>query len=136
MSKYQIKKFADEIKNTVCRWIGCIRERLEDRDFKEKELGPEWWYYNTPTGLVNYADYEAMRPLVEFEHNVELIKLTPRKLMQLLGTEAGREIIHPNIWVNALFADYSSSFVPCEQWKENRESIVKGSEKMYMGLSK
>ena len=33
-------------------------------------------------------------------------KLTPRKLLQLLGTESGREIIHPNIWVNALFADY------------------------------
>jgi len=32
--------------------------------------------------------------------------MTPRKLLQLLGTEAGRNIIHPNIWVNALFADY------------------------------
>ena len=26
--------------------------------------------------------------------------------MQLLGTECGRQIIHPNIWVNATFADY------------------------------
>jgi len=35
-----------------------------------------------------------------------IVKLTPRKLLQLLGTEAGRNIIHPNIWVNALFASY------------------------------
>ena len=41
-SDYQIKKFADEIKDTVCRWIGCTREQLEDREFKEKELGEEW----------------------------------------------------------------------------------------------
>lgn len=32
--------------------------------------------------------------------------MTPRLLLQLLGTECGREIIHPDIWVNALFADY------------------------------
>ena len=37
-----------------------------------------------------------------------LVKLTPRKLLQLLGTDCGRDIIHPNIWVNALFADYVS----------------------------
>jgi len=33
-------------------------------------------------------------------------QMTPRLMLQLLGTEAGRKIIHPNIWVNALFADY------------------------------
>ena len=60
----------------VCFLLGCSRSDLEDREFKEKELGEEW------DGL------------------------TPRKLLQLLGTEAGRHIIHPNIWVNALFADY------------------------------
>lgn len=32
--------------------------------------------------------------------------MTPRLLMQLLGTECGRHIIHPNVWINALFADY------------------------------
>ena len=35
--------------------------------------------------------------------------LTPRKMLQLLGTEAGREIIHPNIWVNALMAEYQNN---------------------------
>ena len=73
---YANKKYSEKLKYMVCFLLGCDRSDLEDREFKEKELGEEW------DGL------------------------TPRKLLQLLGTEAGRHIIHPNIWVNALFADY------------------------------
>jgi len=73
---YANKKYSEKLKYMVCFLLGCSRSDLEDREFKEKELGEEW------DGL------------------------TPRKLLQLLGTEAGRHIIHPNIWVNALFADY------------------------------
>jgi len=73
---YVNKKYSEKLKYMVCFLLGCSRSDLEDREFKEKELGEEW------DGL------------------------TPRKLLQLLGTEAGRHIIHPNIWVNALFADY------------------------------
>ena len=72
----EIKKFAGKLKEIAAILIGCDVSDFEDREFKEKELGEEW------------------------------DRLTPRKLLQLLGTEAGREIIHPNIWVNALFADY------------------------------
>jgi hypothetical protein len=36
----------------------------------------------------------------------EIQKMTPRLLLQLLGTECGRNIIHPNIWINALFSEY------------------------------
>jgi hypothetical protein len=32
--------------------------------------------------------------------------MTPRLLLQLIGTECGRDIIHPNIWVNSTFADW------------------------------
>lgn len=32
--------------------------------------------------------------------------ITPRLLLQLIGTECGRKIIHPNIWVNALMSEY------------------------------
>ena len=109
-SNYQIKRFEDKLKDMVCILLGCTREQLEDRDFKEKELGEKWWYYKTSNGLVSYTDYEAMRPLVEFKHDEELIKLTPLKLLQLFGTNCGIDIIHPNIWINALFADYKS---PC-----------------------
>lgn len=31
---------------------------------------------------------------------------TPRTLMQMLGTDGGRNIVHPNIWVNGLMSEY------------------------------
>ena len=100
LSGFEIKKFADPIKDTVALWLGCTREDLEDRDFKEKELGDEWVkIFNGVIKLKNETDYcytEAMR-------------LTPRKMMQLLGTECGRDIIHEDIWVNILFRDYLKS---------------------------
>lgn len=107
---FEIKKFADKLKEIVCLLIGCTREQLEDREFKEKELGEEWWYWES------YSDFKGAGridlELLPYTGNEELypaepIKLTPRKLLQILGTDCGREIIHPNIWVNALFADYT-----------------------------
>ena len=32
---------------------------------------------------------------------------TPRLLLQIMGTQIGREIIHPNIWVNSLMNEYN-----------------------------
>jgi hypothetical protein len=119
---WEIKKFADKLKDITCILLGCTREQLEDREFKEKELGEEWDKY-----IVEYDDFEffvskvfltledannALEGIREVYNNVsepKLIKLTPRLLMQLLGTECGRNIIHPNIWVNSLFADYRKS---------------------------
>jgi hypothetical protein len=95
---FENKKFADKLKDIVCMLIGCTREQLEDREFKEKELGEEWrQYFND--------DYDLV---CEKESTFSSL-LTPRKLLQLLGTEAGRQVIHNNIWVNALFADYDTS---------------------------
>jgi len=101
-SKFTHKKFADKLKDFVCSIIGCSRINLEDRDFKDKELGPEWWYWIIHDKMVPYEKGAELE-----DH---LVKLTPRKIMQLVGTEAGRQIIHPNIWVNALFADYHKNF--------------------------
>lgn len=109
--KYEIKKFADKLKDIVCLLIGCTREQLEDREFKEKELGEEWWYYKDKQNysITVYNDFT--------DHNYEimyhLIKLTPRTLLQLLGTECGRRIIHPNIWVNSLMNEYKSIDCKC-----------------------
>lgn len=83
-SPFVIKKFADKLKDMVCLLIGCTRDQLEDINFKNKPLGKEW-------------DIKVHR---------ETESLTPRKILQLLGTECGRQIIHNNIWINALFADY------------------------------
>lgn len=104
-NSWQVRKFADKLKDIVCLLIGCTRDQLEDRDFKEKELGEDWWYYKGETGLYPYnTPYEANKKL-------PLIKLTPRKLLQLLGTECGRQIIHPNIWCLALFNNYLINYI-------------------------
>ena len=41
-SNWKIKKFADKLKDIVCLLIGCTREQLEDRKFKETPLSSEW----------------------------------------------------------------------------------------------
>ena len=118
-SPYQIKKYADKLKEIVCLLIGCTRADLESHEFKEKELGEEWVAYKVFTQKYHYNEYELFnnRESAEsfaFQHygsdikgRVITIKLTPRLLLQLLGTDCGRDIIHPNIWINALFADYT-----------------------------
>jgi hypothetical protein len=105
---YKNKKYSEKLKYMVCFLIGCSRSDLEDREFKEKELGEDWivhWYKDNKgrkflTKTASEAANHPDRAVVGQD------MLTPRLLLQLLGTEAGRQIIHPNIWVNALFADY------------------------------
>ena len=99
-SKYVIKKFADKLKTLVCLLIGYTREQLEDRVLKEKELGEEWWYYKgRNNSLIPYNKNSKRNP-------EDLIKPTPRLLLQLIGTNLFREQLHPNTWVNASFANY------------------------------
>ena len=105
INNYQIKEFEDKRKDIVCLLIGCTRGQLEDREFKEKELGEEWVAYKAAGSSVLYATEEEIRKTTPIPIKV---RLTPRLLLQLLGTECGREIIHPNIWINALFADYKT----------------------------
>jgi len=139
---WQIKKFADKLKDIVCMLIGCTREQLENKEFKEKELGEEWVkyavegfyipetmdsesneyhesidYFSTEKEAIDFAinteknlnvpeDKRQFGLSGDYSYEIIQIKLTPRKLLQLLGTEAGRNIIHPNIWVNALMSKY------------------------------
>jgi hypothetical protein len=123
ISNWQVKKFADKLKDIVCILIGCTREQLEDQDFKNTNLGEEWntkFYYITDNqgGILekHYSIEEAKEFLpywddsitVNYPPEIEEVEqiLTPRLLLQLLGTECGRDIIHPSIWVNALMSEY------------------------------
>lgn len=80
---FQVKKFAYKLKQIVALLTGCTVEDLENQEFKNKYLPAEWQGYDDVTALLTY-----------------------RWLMQVVGTEAMRDVIHNNIWVNALFADY------------------------------
>ena len=113
VSGWEVKKFADKLKDITCILLGCKREQLEDRDFKEKELGKEWWYWYMvhPGGYSStMLDYlNTSKNQLSYYEGLKLIKLTPRLLMQLLGTDCGRKILHPNIWCNSLMSEYKES---------------------------
>lgn len=108
-SQYEIKKFADKLKDIVCLLIGCTREQLEDREFKEKELGEEWWYYtntlfnNEDKKLVSYTEANSF---IKNSTKWYFIKPTPRILLQQIGTDLFRNQLHPNTWVSSAFANY------------------------------
>jgi len=122
---YQIKKYADKLKDIVCLLIGCTRADLESHDFKDKELGEEWWYFQ-------YDGGERVPFLGKHTRGTTnpVIKLTPRLLLQVLGTDCGRDIIHPNIWVNSLFADYKAlaSMTPVIIDFSKKDSVTEVSE--------
>jgi len=116
----EIKKFADKLKDIVCILLGCTRAQLEDRTFKETVLGEQWVIYDE-TAIKNWLldcktreeiDNMSSEDFMEFAklhfglHPEKHTFYTPRKLLQILGTEGGRNLIHPNIWINATFSDY------------------------------
>lgn len=105
---WKIKKFADKLKDIVCLLISCTREQLEDAEFKNKELGEEW---NKIDWIVNVNNPSRDEPSIK-----HIKKLTPRLLLQLIGTECGRNIIHPNIWINSLFNDYDTTKITSDDF--------------------
>ena len=109
-SNWQIKKFADKLKDIICILINCTREQLEDESIKSKELGEEWWYwYMERDGgyspiILDYLT-TTKKELKNYE-GLELIKPTIRFLLQFIGTNLFRDQLHPEIWVNALMSEY------------------------------
>ena len=100
---WKIVKFADKLKDIVCLLIGYTRSQLEAREFKEKELGEEWWYYKGRNNSLIAYSKDSKR------NREDLIKLTPRLLLQLVGTDLFRNQLHPNTWVTATFANYQNN---------------------------
>jgi hypothetical protein len=98
-TKWSIEKFAAKLKLVAQILTGVPAYKFEDRNFKESEMPSEW------NSLEQSGRYKTSKPM------------TYRTLLQKLGTEAMRNGLHTNVWVNALFADYKptqmvSSFPP------------------------
>jgi hypothetical protein len=89
------KKWAGKLKDVAEIISGIPKEKFEDQEFKKTNMGIEWatWYPNID------------RP--------EL--MTVRDFLQILGTEAMREGLHKNTWVNALLADYKAYNVSTDE---------------------
>ena len=110
---WKILRFADAVKDIVCILLYCTREDLEDIDFKNKELDEEWDRYylfgsnpvDKQTIIKRYKEEHSINPS-QYWLDSQKLKMTPRLLLQLIGTECGRNIIHPDIWVNCLKKKY------------------------------
>ena len=99
-SIWEQKAFAGKLKQTASLLTGIPVEKFEDQEFKNTQLGEEWWYFQGRNGSLISYNKDSKRS------DEDLIKLTPRLLLQIIGTECIRDKVHPNAWVNALFADY------------------------------
>ena len=71
---------------------------FEDQEFKKSYLGAEWGTIES-NPLNSIPVFEN----IEFNHLMSV-----REFLQKLGTEAMRDGLHTNVWVNALFADYKA----------------------------
>ena len=91
-SNFQNKKFAGKLKLIGSILSGAPVEKFEDQEFKKTNMNSEWDYE-----LVG-EDWADSKPV--------LVPMTYREFLQKLGTEAMRDGLHTNVWVNALFADY------------------------------
>ncbi len=107
---WQIKKFADKVKQIVCLLTGCNMKQLEDEEFKNKTLNEDWWYHDD-------RQHNLKIPY-SFEENTSLwyggvpkVKFTYRQMLQFIGTDLFRNQFHPNTWVNALFNHYDKYFL-------------------------
>lgn len=86
---WKIKKFSGKLKIIASLLTGIPAEKFEDQEFKQSYLGPEWSY---PVDIPN--------------HGAEEWDMSVREFLQRLGTDAVRNGLHTNAWVNALMADY------------------------------
>lgn len=76
---WQFRKFAGKLKQIASILTGVDAHHFEDQAFKTRKMGKEWGF------------------------------MTYREFLQRLGTEAIRNGIHQQAWVNAMFADFHST---------------------------
>lgn len=94
-SGWEIKKWAGKLKTIASLLTGIPVEKFEDQKFKKTTLGPEWTTWATNDGNPPKDGTAVIGKL-----------MTVRDFLQKLGTDACRNGLHTNTWVNALMADY------------------------------
>lgn len=77
-SGWYVERFANNVKKVASLLLGCPIEKFEDGKFKESYLGKEW--------------------------NRDGKRMTVREFLQRIGTDALREGLHKDVWVNSLLA--------------------------------
>ena len=91
----EIKSYADKLRTVAEVLTGIPAEKFKDRNFKNSKMPIEWGWY---------GDEED--------------PMTVREFLQELGTDAIRDSLNPNAWINALMSDYV-----CEELNEGETCI-------------
>ena len=99
---YPIVSFADKLKDITCVLAGCTREDLEDYDFKENELVPDY-----------------LRP---YCLNAE--KPTFRAFLQHFGSEVMRGV-NDNIWIDCTLSNCGKDAIISDCRFPNEAKAVK-----------
>ena len=113
-NKFEEKAFAYKLKQIVSIITGCSIEDLESQEFKNKELNEEWNWYKTPQttsegiAFIRSTPTEEAKKFLAFPQRIR--PYTYREILQRVGTEAMRNNIHEDVWINALFSDYSNPY--------------------------
>lgn len=92
-STWRVKKFSFALKKVASILTGIPIHKFEEQEFKESYLGSDW---STPVASPNDELMKAM---------------SVRELLQKLGTDAIRDGLHENAWVNAAMAGYQPTHI-------------------------
>lgn len=98
-NNWEIKKFATKVKQIASLITGIPLKKFEDQEFKKTFLDAHW----------NKEIFENKTSLDKNNkaYNKSIVKpITVREMLQIIGTDALRNNLHQDVWVNALFADY------------------------------
>jgi len=107
-SGWEIKKWAGKLKEIASMLTGIPKHKFEDQEFKKTELSHQWSSLKHKAG-------KRQDGIFPKKINMEIVPMTVRDFLQKLGTDAIRDGLHTNAWVNALMADYTPTQV---QWSD------------------
>jgi hypothetical protein len=107
LSPYQNKKMAGKLKQVASILTGIPVNKFEDQEFKKTILGSEWnyeWNIDWENDWYPVAVGKGNRKKEEFGGGIN--KMTIREFLQKLGTDAIRNGLHEDTWLNAFWIDY------------------------------
>lgn len=99
---FEIKKWAGKLKVIASILTGIVMDQFEDQEFKKTYLDLQWgkWVANSKA--------TGTHVLPVYDNDPQFVPMSVREFLQRLGTDALRNGLHEDTWVNALMADYKS----------------------------
>lgn len=118
--------FADHLRESVVHATGLSMDLFLDRDTKDKPFNQP---YKLSSEVIikfcNYTGYSSKaQEVIDKYSGIELE--SPRHTLQFLGTEVGREMLEPMIWINGFktkIQGYKNVVAPDARFSNERECI-------------